>query len=356
MPVGMLEPELLARNIGLAYVSDEKPGISRRRHGRGFLYLSAHGHPVRDPQVLARIRSLAVPPAWSEVWICAQPRGHIQSTGRDAKGRKQYIYHPRWREKANLTKFTGLVAFANTLPHIRRAVRKHLAQPDLCCDKLLALLVAILDQTGMRVGNEEYAEANDSYGLTTLRKSHLHINGKGVEFRYRGKSGQMQHVVLGHTKLVSLIKCCAQLPGRALFQYLNAGKRCSVTSYDVNDYLRQVASDESISAKDFRTWRGTVLAAAYLNRHCQMDSPRERKRLVTQAVAEVAAQLGNTATVCRSYYIHPFFIDAFLDGQLPRICEPFTPRRRKWLTRDEQLVLHCLASSAGTPEAHLRCA
>ncbi len=342
MSVGMMEPEQLARRAGLIYIAETETGLSRRRRGRGFYFLDVSGRRVRSRQLLTRLRSLAIPPAWKEVWICASPRGHIQATGRDDRGRKQYIYHERWRRAANLTKFAGLAQFGGTLPRIRRAVREQLAASGLGCDKVLALLVAILDTTGMRVGNEEYAEANDHYGLTTLRKHHLRANGKGVEFRYPGKSGQKQVIAITDDSLVSLIQQCAGLPGRLLFQYPSDQCPFPVTSYDVNDYLRRIAGSEEISAKDFRTWKGTVLAAELLYEQRRVEKPRERRRVAVQVVRAVAERLGNTPSVCRAYYIHPMLLESFVDGRFQQLTGDYRPRRHAVFSAGEQLVRHCL--------------
>lgn len=341
MSIGMIEPEQLAKNIGLIYVTDEEKGLGRKRCGRGFYYVHPDGQRVRDPKILDRIRSLVIPPAWEEVWICLNPRGHIQATGRDDKGRKQYIYHERWSETANLVKFEGLGKFVQSLPRIRKVVSQQLTSPQMDCEKLLALMVAILDRTGMRIGNEEYAEENGSFGLTTLRKNHLRVNGTKVEFRYRGKSGQKQLITLHDRGLIPLVKACHQTTGRFLFQYENEQGICPITSEEVNSYLQHIGGDY-ITAKDFRTWKGTVLAADKLYENREVEDDRERKQITVSAVQEVANYLGNTPAVCRNYYIHPLLLDSFLDGQFQKISDSFQPRRLKWLSREEQFVQHFL--------------
>jgi DNA topoisomerase I len=304
-----------AREAGLRYVSDEMRGIRRRRSGRGFAYLDPEGRQLRDRPTLRRIRSLAVPPAWTDVWICPHPNGHIQATGRDARGRKQYRYHPRWRDIRDTNKYGRMVAFAKALPHIRRRVERDLAQPGLKREKVLATVVRLLETTLVRVGNEEYARDNQSYGLTTLRDRHADVDGSSVRLMFRGKGGKRHEVGIEDRRVAKVVKACQDLPGQVLFQYLEDGEERQVDSGDVNDYLRE-ASGSDFTAKDFRTWAGTVLAARALQELEAFDSQTQGKRNVVRAIESVAAMLGNTTGVCRKCYVHPAVIDAYLDGSM----------------------------------------
>jgi DNA topoisomerase I len=308
-------PEGSAKAAGLRYVSDgergisrQRLGISRERSGTAFRYLGPDGRVLRDAEALARIRRLAIPPAWEDVWICAREDGHLQATGRDARGRKQYRYHPRWREVRDETKYGRMLAFAKALPRIRRRVSQDLALPGLPRDKVLATVVRLLETTRIRVGNQEYARANDSFGLTTLRTRQVRINGSTMSFRFRGKSGVQHDVALNDRKLATIVRRMRDLPGYELFQYVDeAGERRAVDSADVNEYLRSAAGEE-FTSKDFRTWAGTVLAAQALH-ECG-------KNQLKHAIARVARQLGNTPAVCRKCYIHPAVIDAYLEDRL----------------------------------------
>jgi DNA topoisomerase I len=314
------EPEGSAREAGLRYVNDARPGLSRQGAGTGFRYLTPDGRVVRDQQTLARIRKLAIPPAWEEVWICVQADGHLQATGRDARGRKQYRYHSRWREVRDETKYGRMLAFSKALPRIRRRVTQDLALSGLPRDKVLAAVVRLLETTRIRVGNEEYARANDSFGLTTLRTRQVRVRGSTMSFRFRGKSGVQHSVALSDRKLATLVRRMRDLPGYELFQYLDeAGETRAVDSADVNDYLKAIAGEE-FTSKDFRTWAGTVLAAEALH---TLEAPAGKQKL-TQAIETVARQLGNTKAVCRKCYIHPAVIDSYLEGTL---AQSMTGRR-----------------------------
>ncbi len=341
MSVGAMEPRRLAQRIGLRYVNDQEEGFSRRRCGRGFRYLHADGRPMRRPADLQRIEALAIPPAWNEVWICADPRGHIQATGRDDRQRKQYIYHEQWQQASNQCKFSGLIEFADELPLVRRTVRRQLDEPASDRERLLALLVRILDLTGMRVGNEEYAEENDHYGLTTLRKRHVRLSGCGLEFRFTGKSGQRQDITVTDPTVVRLVRKWYRRPGRLLFQFAGPQGCTPVSSTDVNEYLHAVTGNGT-TAKDFRTWKGTVLAADLLVERGPVNSARQRLHTISDVVCNVAGQLGNTPAVCRNYYIHPGIIDSYLEGRFQQLCESFHQRRQKWLSKPEQFVRHLL--------------
>jgi DNA topoisomerase I len=299
-----------AKVAGLRYVTDATPGITRQRSGAGFRYRGADGAALRDKAMIARIRALAVPPAWERVWICPRADGHLQATGRDARGRKQYRYHPRWREVRDETKYGRMPAFAKVLPRIRRRVRLDLALEGLPRDKVLAAVVRLLETTRMRVGNEEYARANDSFGLTTLRARQVRIRGSTMRFRFRGKSGVWHDVTLNDRRLAGLVRRMRDLPGFELFQYVDEqGETRAVDSADVNEYLKAIAGAE-FTSKDFRTWAGTVLAARALH--------AAGKNGLSKAIEQVAQQLGNTSAVCRKCYIHPAVIDAYQDGTLPQ--------------------------------------
>jgi DNA topoisomerase I len=308
------DPAEAARAAGLTYVRDDAPGITRKGAGKGFSYVDAAGKPVKDKDELGRIKRLGIPPAWTKVWICPSARGHIQATGRDARGRKQYRYHARWREVRDETKYHKMIAFAHALPALRDKVDRDLGLPGLPREKVLATVVRLLETTLIRVGNDEYARDNDSYGLTTLRDGHAKIDGARIRFRFRGKSGKEHEVGLRDRRLARIVKRCQDLEGDELFQYVDeGGETHRVSSGDVNEYLR-AASGEEFTAKDFRTWAGTVLAAMALSELEAFDSEAEAKRNVVQAVEAVARRLGNTRAVCRRCYVHPEVVDAYLDG------------------------------------------
>jgi DNA topoisomerase-1 len=305
-----------ARSAGLRYVHDYQPGIARRRRGKHFHYIDADGHPVRDAETLARIKSLVIPPAWEDVWICKHPLGHLQATGRDARGRKQYRYHPRWRAQRDESKYERMLGFGKALPAIRRAVDAALRQPGLPREKVLATIVYLLEATMMRIGNEEYARDNKSFGLTTLRERHVRLDGGKVQFRFRGKSGVNHEVEVQDRRLANIIRRTLDLPGQDLFQYVDDdGNVHSVGSADVNDYLQAIAG-EDYTAKDFRTWSGTVLAAVALLEYEKFDSQAQAKKNVVQAIEAVAKKLGNTPTICRKCYVHPALIESYLDGTM----------------------------------------
>jgi DNA topoisomerase-1 len=314
-----------AHAAGLRYVSDQTPGIRRRRAGRGFAYRLPDGSPVRDPEVLARIRSLAVSPAWTDVWICPLPNGHLQATGRDARGRKQYRCHARWRQVRDGNKFQHIVRFAQVLPTIRRAVDRDLSRSGLRRAKVLATIVRLLESTLIRVGNEEYARENRSFGLTTLKGRHVEAHGDSVRFAFRGKGGREHLVGTRDRRVASVIRRLQELPGQELYQYVDeAGERQTVRSEDVNQYLREVAGDD-FTAKDFRTWAGTVLAAGELRGMPAFRSKTEAKRNVVRAVDAVAGVLGNTRDVCRRCYVHPAVLDGYLNGNGERAREGRRP-------------------------------
>ena len=301
-----------AEEAGLRYVNDERPGYSRRAKGKDFEYLDAEGRPIRDEQRLLRIKRLAIPPAWTDVWICPSANGHIQATGRDARGRKQYRYHERWREVRDENKFDRLAQFAKALPKIRRRVTQDLKLRGLPRQKVLATIVRLLERTFIRIGNEEYARANKSFGLTTLKNHHVKVRGAQVLFRFRGKSGRQHEVDVTDRRVAKVIAKCQDLPGQDLFQYLEEGGEVrDVTSQDVNEYLRRMAGEE-FTAKDFRTWGGTVLAAIALGKQEEFQTNKQAKSNIKTAICAVAELLGNTPAVCRKCYIHPSIVEAYV--------------------------------------------
>jgi DNA topoisomerase-1 len=310
------DPRATAREAGLRYASDARPGITRRRAGRGFSYRGADGSLIRDREVLGRIRSLAIPPAWSDVWICPWPNGHIQATGRDARGRKQHRYHPRWHERRDDSKFARMIAFAEALPGIRQRTEEHLALRGLPREKVLAACVRLLELTLIRVGNDEYARLNRSFGLTTLRDRHARIEGSAVRFRFRGKSGKEHEVGLRDRRLARVVRRCQELPGQELFQYVDDdGAVRDVASDDVNAYLREISGGD-FTAKDFRTWAGTVLAYRALKALQPATDERGARKNVVEAIRQIAGRLGNTAAVCRRSYVHPAVLDAYFEGTI----------------------------------------
>ena len=313
-----LEPRASARAAGLRYVSDRTPGFRRQRSGKGFTYLDLEGKPTRDEASLKRIGALVIPPAWSDVWISPNALGHLQATGRDVRGRKQYRYHPRWRAVRDETKYGRLLAFAAALPGLRKRVESDLARPGLPREKVLATVVRLLETTLIRVGNEEYARTNGSFGLTTMRDRHAVVGSSIIRFGFPGKSGIRHTIDLNDRRLAVVVKRCRDLPGQELFQYLDdAGQPRAIGSEDVNEYLREVAGDD-FTAKDFRTWAGTVLAAMALQEFEEFDSKTQAKRNVVRAIERVAERLGNTPSVCRKCYIHPEIINSYLDGSMLR--------------------------------------
>ncbi|HET7703933.1 MAG TPA: hypothetical protein VFK35_11080 [Candidatus Limnocylindrales bacterium] len=306
------DPTVLA---GLRHCTDARPGITRRRSGRGFSYRGPDDELIRDEETLARIRAIAIPPAWTDVWICPHPNGHLQAVGRDARGRKQYRYHARYRARRDDAKFERLIAFARALPAIREQVERDLARPGLPRPKVLAAVVRLLELTLIRVGNDEYARLNRSFGLTTLRDRHATVEGSTVTFRFRGKSGLVHEVGLRDRRLAGVVRRCRDLPGQELFQYVDdEGETRDVASDDVNGYLGAIA--DGITAKDFRTWAGTVLAWRALRSLGKGATDREKQRNVSAAIQATADGLGNTAAIARSAYVHPAVVDAYLDGRI----------------------------------------
>lgn len=312
------KPKKAAKLASLQYVDGGQPGVSRHRAGHGFRYFGPTGRPIRTAATLARIRSLVIPPAWKNVWICPSPRGHIQATGRDARGRKQYIYHPRWREVRDEAKFAHMILFGSALPCVRRRVRRDLAMPGMPRQKVLAAIICLLEDTHIRVGNDEYARTNGSFGLTTLHNRHVEVHGATIRFRFRGKSGKEHEVGVNDPRLARIVRRCQELPGQDLFEYLDEdGHPRPIGSADVNEYLHEITG-EHFTAKDFRTWAATLLASHGLEQEGFCSSPSRAERTMAAVVKSVAARLGNTASVCRKCYIHPAVIAEYLSHSSPR--------------------------------------
>lgn len=312
----IVDPRDAAESAGLRYVSDERPGIRRKKAGTGFSYTQPDGSKLIEPDALKRIRALAIPPAWTDVWICPFSDGHIQATGRDAKGRKQYRYHARFREVRESTKYEHVVAFADALPSLRETVREHMALRGLPREKVLATVVHLLETTLIRVGNDDYAKQNNSYGLTTLKNRHAAVEGNEVRFRFTGKGGKQWSLRVRDRRVAKIIRACQELPGQELLQYIDEQGNCQdVTSTDVNEYLKSITGKD-ITAKDFRTWAGTVLAAMALSELESFDSAAQAKRNLRNAIEKVSARLGNTPTICRKCYIHPEVLNSYMDGNL----------------------------------------
>lgn len=322
----------------LRYVDDTRPGYTRRRLRGHFVYFDTRGERIRDPAVVARINKLAIPPAYTDVWICPHPGGHLQATGRDARGRKQYRYHADWRTFRDADKYGRLLAFGKALPRVRETITAHLEAPGLTREKMLATVVYLLDVTLVRVGNAAYARENRSYGLTTLRNRHVEVHGNTVRFHFRGKSGVEHDVSVEDPRLARIIRRCVDLPGQELFQYIDeTGERRVVDSADVNAYLRDLTGAD-FTAKDYRTWAGSVLALALL-RERSSENASDARRQVVEVIAAVAHRLGNTPAVCRKCYVHPAVVDAFLAGELNALPPA---RARKGLRREEAALLRFL--------------
>lgn len=346
----LMDPLESSKMAHLRYVTDTKPGITRKKHGKTFRYFDPDGKPIKDEATLKRIRSLVIPPAWTDVWICPLANGHLQATGRDARKRKQSRYHPRWREVRDETKYERMKLFGQALPVIRERVEQDLGLPGLPRNKVLAAIVRLLETTFIRIGNEEYAKENHSYGLTTLQDRHVDINGGRVHFKFRGKSGKMHEIDLNDRRLARIVKKCQDLPGYELFQYVDEnGEQHSVDAADVNDYLRSI-TNEPFTAKDFRTWAGTVLACALLREFDACQTQTQVKKNVVQAIARVAEQLGNTPSVCRKCYVHPAVIESYMGGAMTRAFEKkvkeAVQRSPHGLRNEELELLHLLEEKA----------
>jgi DNA topoisomerase I len=314
-----IKPTDSAKAVGLRYVTDDLPGFRRQRAGKRFVFLDARGNTLRDESTLKRIRSLAIPPAWTDVWICPLANGHLQATGRDARGRKQHRYHSKWCEVRDETKYARMMSFAKALPKIRARIAKDLKLPGLPRNKVLATVAKLLEVSLIRVGNEEYAHRNQSYGLTTMLDRHAKVNGSKVQFRFRGKSGKNHTIDVESPRLARIVKSCQDLPGQELFQYIDEnGVQRDIKSEDVNRYLNETVGGD-FTAKDFRTWSGTVLAAMALSEFRKFDTKAQAKKNILRAIESVAERLGNTVSICRKCYIHPAVIDSYLDGATLRV-------------------------------------
>ncbi len=338
-------PELAAKMAGLRYVTDSLPGLTRRRRGAGFVYLDTNGKALKSSPLLARIEALVIPPAWEMVWICPDPQGHLQATGRDEKGRKQYRYHENWNRIRNETKFSKMKVFAKNLGMIRKRIKTDLATTGLARNKVLAAVVQIMEQTMIRIGNDEYAEKNKSYGLTTIRNHHVKVVGAKVRFKFKGKSGKLHDAEIENPQIAKIVRRCQELPGQELFGYLTEdGEHVDVGSQDVNDYLREITG-ENITAKDFRTWGGTVQAAMALLEAGPHQDAKTLKKNVVSAVQRTSEHLRNTVAVCRKYYIHPCVLEAYEDGSLFKIhvsCRKAQRSRKHGLYPEEIFALRLL--------------
>lgn len=327
-----------AKAAGLRYTTDAIPGIRRVKRRGGFSFIAADGAPITDRKEIARIKSLAIPPAYTDVWICPTANGHLQATGRDARGRKQYRYHKRWRAIRDETKFDRMVAFAKALPAIRAAIARDTAKPGLPREKVLATVVSLLEATAIRVGNEEYARDNDSYGLTTLQEEHAEVKGSTITFRFRGKSGKEHEIEVKDKRLARIVKASQDLPGQNLFEYVgDDGEPRPVHSEDVNEYLREI-SDGDFTAKDFRTWEATMSCALELAA-VEVEGKTEAKSAVTEAIARVAERLGNTPAVCKKSYIHPGVIDEFVENGALALVHKEVSRAQHALSKHEVAVI-----------------
>lgn len=329
-----------AKAARLRYVTDQMPGIRREKRGEHFAYFAPDGSQVDDEKELTRIKALAVPPAYTDVWICPIANGHIQATARDARGRKQYRYHKRWRETRDENKYERMIAFAESLPKIRKRLEADISLPGLPREKVLATIVQLLESTAIRVGNDEYAKDNNSYGLTTMRNKHAKVEGSNVRFSFRGKSGVRQAIDLRDRRLAKIVRQCQDLPGQQLFEYVDDdGATGAIDSADVNEYIREI-SGEDFSAKDFRTWAGTVTCAMLLADDITLEAQIERKQRVVDVVKEVAKHLGNTPAICRKCYVHPAIVDAYMEQG--RLAAARKPRARQGLAEGELFVLALL--------------
>jgi DNA topoisomerase-1 len=341
--IAVIESAGSAKSAGLRYVTDDSPGITRRRSGKTFRYFSTDGALIRDESVLGRIRSLAIPPAWTDVWISPTANGHLQATGRDARGRKQHRYHPDWRAVRDQTKYERMIAFGRVLPAMRKKIARDLRRPGLGREKILAAVARLLEATLIRVGNEEYARQNGSFGLSTLRDRHVAVRGGTMHFEFKGKSGKKHAIDLHDPELARIVRGAQELPGQTLFQYTDDdGNVQKISSEDVNAYLREIAGDE-FSAKDFRTWAATVLAAEALHEFERFDSKTQAKKNVLRAIERVAERLGNTPAICRKSYIHPVVLESYLDGLTVSVMK----------TRAEKTLRNNLTSLSPTEAAVL---
>lgn len=339
-------PEVSAKIAGLKYITDSAPGISRVKNGKSFVYYSPEGKKINAEEVLERIKKLVIPPAWQDVWVSPIASGHLQVTGKDARGRKQYKYHADWTSLRNLTKFDRLIFFAKRLPDIRKTNRKNLKLPGMPKNKALAVIVELLDKVFIRIGNEEYKKTNQTYGLTTLRDKHVKIKKDEIEFKFIAKSGKESNITLKDKLLAKLVKKCREIPGYHLFQYFDEnGSNVEIHSQDVNSYLKEITG-EDFTAKDFRTWAGTVNAYNILKDCVECSTEKDRKKAVVSCIKEVAQMLNNTVAICRKYYIHPRVIDAFADSTLYNYGNSLKGKASPYFSKSEEAVLKLLKSSS----------
>ena len=329
IPFPTKDPLVAAELAGLEYVSDSVAGIRRLKHGKSFRYVDPSGRPVADERTLKRIRSLVIPPAWADVWICPSPYGHLQAVGRDAKGRKQYRYHAAYRSQRDQTKYGRMLAFGAALPNIRKRIEGDLSLSGLPKNKVLAAIVKLLERTCMRIGNDEYAKQNESFGLTTLQDDHVQIRGDKMRFKFRGKSGQHQDIELDDPRLAKIVKRCRDIPGYELFQYIDdTGENARITSTDVNNYIRDVTG-EDFTAKDFRTWGGTGWATLIFEELGPSENATEAKKRIVEAIKSVSQRLGNRPATCKKYYVHPAIIEAYTDSSLFEVLRACSGARRE---------------------------
>jgi len=329
IPFPTKDPLAAAEQAGLEYVSDSIPGIRRVKRGQTFRYVRPDGRAVTDEATLKRIKALVIPPAWSDVWICPSPYGHIQAVGRDAKGRKQYRYHVAYRSQRDQTKYGRMLAFGAALPQIRKRIENDLNLPGLPKPKVLATIVHLLEKTCMRIGNDEYVKENESFGLTTLQDQHVNVNGTKMRFKFRGKSGQQQDIELEDPRISKIVKKCRDVPGWELFQYFDeTGEQCRITSTDVNNYIRDITG-EDFTAKDFRTWGGTGWAALIFEELGPAETSTDAKKRIVEAIKAVSSKLGNRPATCKKYYVHPAILEAYEDGSIFEALKTCTGARRQ---------------------------
>lgn len=338
----IFDPLKSAEVAQLCYVSDINPGIKRVKAGKGFKYIDPKGKPINSKEELKRIRSLIIPPAWKDVWICLDPNGHLQATGRDAKGRKQYRYHFRWQKIRNELKFDKMMLFGQNLPNIRKKIQEDLNLSGIPKEKVLALVISIMSETLIRVGNIEYAEENETFGLSTMRNQHVEIKGNKIKFKFKGKSGKFHEIDYNNPKLSKLVKKCQELPGHDLFEYLDEqGNTHSISSGEINTYMCSI-TDQTFTAKDFRTWGGSVYAMQILQDFSSFENQTEAKKNLTDAIKIIAKKLGNTTSVCKKYYIHPKVVEAFLEGNLDSIIKKSETKNVEGLKPEEIAFMYLL--------------
>lgn len=336
------DPLKSAEVAQLSYVSDIIPGIKRVKSGKGFKYINADGKSINSKEEMNRIKALIIPPAWKDVWICADPNGHLQATGRDAKGRKQYRYHFRWQKIRNELKFDKMILFGQNLPNIRKKIQEDISTSGMYKEKILALVISIMSETLIRVGNLEYAEENETFGLSTMKNQHVEIKGNKIKFKFKGKSGKFHDIEYSNPKLSKLVKKCQDLPGHDLFEYLDEnGNICSISSGDINNYMCSI-TDQTFTAKDFRTWGGSVYAMLVLQDFANFENQTQAKKNLTEAIKVIAKKLGNTTAVCKKYYVHPKVVEAFLEGKLENIIQKSKSKNIEGLKSEEVAFMYLL--------------